>query len=76
MEKPGRLQSTGVAKSQTRLSDFTHTHNYNKLLFVTLKTENQWQCVKNPTVYTMFPGEGNRTLSNNCSRRKPTDTNY
>ena len=26
-EKPSRLQSTGVAKSQTRLSDFTFTSN-------------------------------------------------
>ena len=25
MEEPGRLQSNGVAKSQTRLSDFTFT---------------------------------------------------
>ena len=24
-EEPGELQSTGVAKSRTRLSDFTHT---------------------------------------------------
>ena len=26
-EKPGRLQVHGIAKSQTRLSDFTHFHN-------------------------------------------------
>ena len=26
MEEPGRLQSMGVAKSQTRLSDFTSLH--------------------------------------------------
>ena len=28
MEEPGRLQSMGVAKSQTRLSDFTFTFNF------------------------------------------------
>ena len=31
MEKPGRLQSMGVAKSQTRLSDFTFTFHFNAL---------------------------------------------
>ena len=28
MEKPGRLQSTGVTKSRTRLSDFTFTFHF------------------------------------------------
>ena len=28
MEEPGRLQSMGVAMSQTRLSDFTFTFNF------------------------------------------------
>ena len=31
-EEPGRLQSMGVAKSQTRLSDFTHFTRGEKLL--------------------------------------------
>ena len=31
MEKPGRLQSTGVAKSRTRLSDFTFTFHFHAL---------------------------------------------
>ena len=30
MEEPGRLQSMGVAKSQTRLSDFFHFHALEK----------------------------------------------
>ena len=31
MEEPGRLQSMGVAKSQTRLSDFTFTFHFHEL---------------------------------------------
>ena len=31
MEEPGRLQSTGSAKSQTRLSDFTLTFHFHAL---------------------------------------------
>ena len=31
MEKPGRLQSMGGAKSQTRLSDFTFTFHFHEL---------------------------------------------
>ena len=31
MEEPGRLQSTGVAKSRTRLSDFTFTFHFHAL---------------------------------------------
>ena len=30
-EEPGRLQSMGVAKSQTRLSDFTFTFHFHAL---------------------------------------------
>ena len=30
-EEPGRLQSTGVAKSRTRLSDFTFTFHFHAL---------------------------------------------
>ena len=31
MEEPGTLQSNGVAKSQTRLSDFTFTFHFHAL---------------------------------------------
>ena len=31
MEEPGRLQSMGIAKSQTRLSDFTFTFHFHAL---------------------------------------------
>ena len=31
MEEPGRLQSMGIAKSQTRLSDFTLTFQFHAL---------------------------------------------
>ena len=31
MEEPGRLQSTGVAESQTRLSDFTFIFRFHAL---------------------------------------------
>ena len=31
MEEPGRLQSMGVAESQTRLSDFTFTFHFHAL---------------------------------------------
>ena len=31
MEEPGRLQSHGVAKSRTRLSDFTFTFHFDAL---------------------------------------------
>ena len=31
MEEPGRLQSMGVTKSQTRLSDFTFTFHFHAL---------------------------------------------
>ena len=31
MEEPGRLQSMGVAKSRTRLSDFTFTSHFHAL---------------------------------------------
>ena len=31
MEEPGRLQSMGVVKSQTRLSDFTFTFHFHAL---------------------------------------------
>ena len=31
MEEPGRLQSMGVSKSQTRLSDFTFTFHFHAL---------------------------------------------
>ena len=31
MEEPGRLQSMGVAKSRTRLSDFTFTFHFHAL---------------------------------------------
>ena len=31
MEKPGGLQSIGVAKSRTRLSDFTFTFHFHAL---------------------------------------------
>ena len=31
MEEPGRLQSTGVTKSQTQLSDFTFTFHFHAL---------------------------------------------
>ena len=31
MEKPGRLQSMGSAKSQTQLSDFTFTFHFHAL---------------------------------------------
>ena len=31
MEEPGRLQSTGLFKSQTRLSDFTFTFHFHAL---------------------------------------------
>ena len=31
MEEPGRLQSNGVAKSRTRLSDFTFTFHFHAL---------------------------------------------
>ena len=31
MEEPGALQTTGVAKSQTRLSDFTFTFHFHAL---------------------------------------------
>ena len=42
MEKPGRLQSMGVTKSRTQLSDFTFTFHFYSLEGLMLKLKLQY----------------------------------
>ena len=66
VEEPGRLQSMGVMKSQTRLSDFTFTFHFHAL--------EKEMATHSSVLAWRIPGTGSLVGCHLCGRTEPDMT--